>query len=410
MPSLLTETADGLYCPAGDFHIDAWRGVARNIVTHAHSDHARWGSKRYLCSAEGETITRERVGRDSTIDTLPYGQAIDIHDVRVSLHPAGHIRGSAQVRLEHGGQVCVVTGDYKRETDPTCTPFELVTCHEFITESTFGLPIYRWREPAEIARDINQWWAHNVSIGRTSVLLGYTLGKSQRVLSMLDPGIGPILLHGSMTRLTQCYRDAGVPLPPADHATVENTKLHRGKAIVIAPPSAHGSTWVRKFLPISVASASGWMAVRGQRRRRAVDRGFILSDHVDWPGLLRTIRETGATRVGVTHGYTSIVSRYLRDRGMDAYVINTRFVGEGEDPGEATPPAAASDVNGDGLADVAAEEFSGPLSPIPGGEGQGEGEETGGSKVHSEPPVAPPSPQPSPPGTGARGKDMEEPQ
>jgi putative mRNA 3-end processing factor len=329
--SLLTETPDGLFCPIGNFHIDAWRPVDRDVVTHAHSDHLRWGMKRYLCSKESEPITRERLNPEATIDTLAYGEPIDINGVKLSLHPAGHVRGSAQVRLEHQGQVCVVTGDYKREDDSTCTGFELVRCHEFITESTFGLPIYRWKPQESIAADINAWWLGNIANGRTSVILGYTLGKSQRILSMLDPTIGPILLHGSMTRMTDRYREAGVNLPSAEHATPENAKLHKGKAIVIAPPSAHGSTWIRKFIPVSVASASGWMTVRGQRRRQAVDRGFILSDHVDWPGLLRTVAETGATRVGVTHGYTSVVARYLKERGLDAYTIATKWVGEGDE-------------------------------------------------------------------------------
>jgi putative mRNA 3-end processing factor len=336
---LLIESPDGLYCPAGDFHVDAWRGVPRNIVTHAHSDHARSGSTSYLCATEGKAILHERVGGDAIIQPLAYGEVLDINGVKVSLHPAGHVRGSAQVRLEHGGRVVVFTGDYKRQSDPTCTPFELVRCHEFITESTFGLPIYRWQEPSIVAADINAWWRGNVERERTSVILAYTLGKAQRVISMLDATIGPILLHGSMVRMTDVYRETGCELPPTEHASPENAKVHKGRAMVIAPPSAHGSTWIRKFLPVSVASASGWMMVRGQRRRRAVDRGFILSDHVDWPDLMRTINETGAERVGVTHGYTSVVTRFLKERGKDAYAINTRFVGEGEESDEATQAA-----------------------------------------------------------------------
>lgn len=348
MKPLLIESPDGLYCPAGDFHVDAWRGVARNVVTHAHSDHARYGSKHYLCAAEGKAILHERVGRDSNIHAIQYGEVIDMNGVKVSLHPAGHVRGSAQVRIEHGGRVVVFTGDYKRQPDPTCTPFELIHCHEFITESTFGLPIYRWQHPSVVAADINAWWQRNIELERTSVILAYTLGKAQRVISMLDPSLGPILLHGSMVRLTDVYRETGCALPPTQHATPENAKLHRGKAMVVAPPSAHGSTWIRKFLPVSVASASGWMMVRGQRRRRAVDRGFILSDHVDWPDLMRTIDETGAERVGVTHGYTSVVTRFLKERGKDAYAINTRFVGEGEESDEATPtPEQADAVQGE---------------------------------------------------------------
>ena len=343
MEPLLIESPDGLYCPAGDFHVDADRGVPFNVITHAHADHARWGSTRYLCSREGEPILRQRMAPDATIDSRPYGETFDVNGVRVSLHPAGHVRGSAQVRIEHHGRVLVCTGDYKRQADPTCSPFEVVRCHEFITESTFGLPIYRWQNPAEIAADINAWWAVNVTLGRTSVILAYTLGKAQRVLSMLDPSIGPILLHGSMVPMTQVYRDAGVALPPTEHATKENAKEHKGRAMVLAPPSAHGSTWMRKFLPASVASASGWMTVRGQRRRRAVDRGFVISDHVDWPGLLETIRETGATRVGVTHGYTAVVTRYLNERGLDAYTIHTHFVGDADDDGD-VPPATVGEA------------------------------------------------------------------
>ena len=343
MEPLLIESPDGLYCPAGDFHVDADRGVPFNVITHAHADHARWGSTRYLCSREGEPVLRERMAKDATIDSLPYGESFERNGVRVSLHPAGHVRGSAQVRIEHEGRVLVCTGDYKRQRDPTCTPFEVVPCHEFITESTFGLPIYRWRDPAEIAADINAWWRGNVAIDRSSVILAYTLGKSQRILSMLDASIGPILLHGSMVLMTQVYRDAGVALPPTEHATKENAKANKGRAMVLAPPSAHGSTWMRKFLPASVASASGWMTVRGQRRRRAVDRGFVVSDHVDWPGLLKTIRETGATRVGVTHGYTGVVTRYLQSRGLDAYTIHTKFVGDADD-GSDVPPAAATTI------------------------------------------------------------------
>lgn len=340
MEPLLIESPDGLYCPAGGFHVDADRGVPFNVITHAHADHARWGSKRYLCSREGEPVLRERMAPDATIASLPYGESIDVNGVKISLHPAGHVRGSAQIRIEHGGRVLVCTGDYKRQSDPTCSPFEVVRCHEFVTESTFGLPIYRWKEPAIIAAEINDWWRRNVELGRTSVVLAYTLGKSQRILTMLDASIGPILLHGSMVPMTQVYRDAGVALPPAEHATKENAKATKGRALVIAPPSAHGSTWMRKFLPASVASASGWMTVRGQRRRRAVDRGFVVSDHVDWPDLLRTIQETGATRVGVTHGYTGVVTRYLQEHGLDAYTIHTKFVGDADDDSDAPPPAA----------------------------------------------------------------------
>jgi len=327
---LIIPTDRGLYCPAGDFHIDAWKPVPRNVVTHAHSDHARRGSERYLVPPDGVPILKRRLGSDITVDAIPYGQPINMNGVALSLHPAGHLLGSAQVRVEHESQVWVFTGDYKTETDSTCKPFELVRCHTFITECTFGLPIFRWRPADEIAAEINQWWRHNIEHGRTSILLAYSLGKAQRALAMLDPTIGPILLHGAVHAMTETYREMGIVLPPAIPASVENAKTHKGRAMVIAPPGAEGGPWIRKFHPESVAVASGWMQVRGHRRRQAVDRGFVLSDHVDWPSLQSTIAATGAEHIIATHGYTGPLVRYLREGGKSAEEFATRFEGEGE--------------------------------------------------------------------------------
>ena len=332
MPDLVVPTPSGLYCEIGDFHIDAYGKADRNIVTHAHSDHARFGSNRYLCSSEGEAILRTRLGESVTIEPVPYGQSFEMNGVKISLHPAGHVRGSAQVRMEHKGHVTVVTGDYKRAEDSTCSPFEVVRCNTFITESTFGLPIYTWKPSVQILAEVNAWWRSNVAIGRTSIIYAYSLGKAQRVLSGLDESIGPILLHGAMVKMVETYRAAGVKLPPAEHATVERVKELKAagqRAIVLAPGSAAASTWLRKFLPYSTGSASGWMAVRGAKRRKSIDHGFVLSDHVDWPGLLTTIKETGATRIGVTHGYVNAVTRYLNETGLDAFVIPTHFEGDG---------------------------------------------------------------------------------
>ena len=341
--SLIVSTDRGLYCPMGNFHIDAWKAVPRNVVTHAHSDHARRGSERYLVPVDGEAVLKRRLGSDIAVDAVQYGQPIQINGVRVSLHPAGHLLGSAQVRIEHQDQVWVFTGDYKTESDPTCQPFELVRCHTFITECTFGLPIFRWRPAPVIAADINNWWRQNAELGRTSILLAYSLGKAQRALALLDPAIGPILLHGAVFAMTETYRAGGVQLPPAQHASVENTKLHKGRAIVIAPPGAEGGPWIRKFHPESVGVASGWMQVRGHRRRQAVDRGFVLSDHVDWPGLQATIAATGAEHVIATHGYTGPLVRYLRESGKSAEEFATRFEGEDEaDAADHTSEAGAS--------------------------------------------------------------------
>jgi putative mRNA 3-end processing factor len=339
---LIISTDRGLYCPAGDFHIDAWKPVPRNVVTHAHSDHARGGSERYLVPTDGLAVLRRRLGADITVDTLEYGQRIELNGVTLSLHPAGHLLGSAQVRVEHQSEVWVFTGDYKTDADPTCKPFELVQCNTFITECTFGLPIYRWKTSGEIAADINNWWRQNIEHGRTSVLLAYSLGKAQRALAMLDPGIGPILLHGAVHAMTETYRQCGIALPPALYADVENAKLHKGRAMVIAPPGAEGGPWIRKFHPESVAVASGWMQVRGNRRRQAVDRGFALSDHVDWPALQSTIAATGADHIIATHGYTGPLVRYLREAGKSAEEFTTRFEGEAEAGGTANAEEGAT--------------------------------------------------------------------
>ena len=327
---LLTLTENGLFCEAGGFHIDPWRPVPRAVITHAHSDHARWGSEAYLAAAKGEEILRARLG-DISLETLEYGERRAVGGVTVSLHSAGHVRGSAQVRVERGGEVWVVTGDYKTDADPVAGPFELVPCDTLISECTFGLPIYRWPEADGVFREIDAWWGENQEAGRSSILFGYSLGKAQRLLAGLDSSRGPILVHGAVHRMNQAHRDAGVALPDTMYADVEAARAHKGRCLVVAPPSAGGSSWIRKFAPVSTAFASGWMQVRGRRRRRAADRGFILSDHADWPGLLRTIEETGATRVGLTHGKTDPMVRYLREAGLDAWSIPTRFEGESED-------------------------------------------------------------------------------
>jgi putative mRNA 3-end processing factor len=310
------------------------------VITHAHGDHARWGNRAYLASREGERVLRTRLGPDARIRSVEFGEPVDVRGVRVSLHPAGHILGSAQVRVEHRGEVWVVSGDYKTEPDPTCTPFEPVRCHTFVTESTFGLPIYRWSPQREVFARIREWWAANRDAGRASILFAYALGKAQRLLAgLLDADVGQIYTHGAVERLTRDYRDSGIALPATTYAGAAPRGHDWGGALVVAPPSAAGSPWLRRFGTSSSAFASGWMRIRGARRRRALDRGFVLSDHVDWPALLAAIAATGAECVWVTHGYREPVVRWLRERGLRAQAVASQW--EGEPEGE---PIAADDA------------------------------------------------------------------
>ncbi len=361
---LVVARPEGLYCPPGDFYIDPWRPVERALLTHAHSDHARTGSGHYLAAAPGASILRSRLG-EIDLQTLPYGETIHHNGVAISFHPAGHVLGSAQIRLERGGRVWVASGDYKVEPEPTCAPFEPVRCDTFITESTFGLPIYRWRSNDELLAEINAWWRDNAAAGRASVLFCYALGKAQRLLHGLDPATGPIICHGAVETLNRVYRESGIALPPTRKVSeVEDRSVLR-QALVLAPPSASGTTWLRRFPDHSDAFASGWMQLRGTRRRRGVDRGFVVSDHADWPGLLWAINATGAERVIVTHGQTHPLVRWLcEEAGLDAQSFETEY-GDEEHDGETGEPSAVNDA----VADLAGEsepvQTSNPATPGP---------------------------------------------
>ncbi len=339
MADMVVVRKEGLYCVPGEFYIDPWRPVERAIITHAHADHARVGHRHYLCAAPGVQVLRARLG-PVAIQGLAYGESIEHHGVRVSLHPAGHVLGSAQVRMETGGEVWVASGDYKLQPDPTCVPFEPVRCDTFITESTFGLPIYRWQAPQEINEDINQWWRRNAAEGRISVLFCYAFGKAQRILAGLDPSIGPIVCHGAAQALTEVYRASGVALPATVMVGDVTDKAALKTAMVIAPPSAAGSPWMKRFGDYSDAFASGWMLLRGARRRRGVDRGFVLSDHADWPGLMQAIAATQAPRIIVTHGSIPVMVRWLQQNGWQAGGFETEY-GDDEADDTASTPAPA---------------------------------------------------------------------
>jgi putative mRNA 3-end processing factor len=328
---LVVARPEGLYCPAGGFYIDPWRPVDRAVITHAHSDHARAGSTRYLAAESAEAVLRARLG-EIDLQLLAYGESIVHHGVRLSLHPAGHVLGSSQVRLEVGGEVWVASGDYKLEDDGTCAPFEAVRCDTFITESTFGLPIYRWSPQAQVFAGINDWWRANAEAGRASVMFCYAFGKAQRILRGLDAAIGPILVHGAVAPLNDAYERSGVSLPQTVKLTEVSDPTIIRRAMVLAPPSAQGTPWMRRIGEHADAFASGWMLLRGNRRRRGVDRGFVLSDHADWPDLQAAIGATGAQRVIVTHGSVSTMVRWLQDQGLEAGGFVTSY---GEEDQEA---------------------------------------------------------------------------
>ncbi len=328
MSELVSATPRGLYCAAGDFFIDPWQPVERAVITHAHGDHLRAGSGTYFLASPGQEVARLRLPADVSLRALEYGELLQFGPVRVSLHPAGHILGSAQVRIEHAGEVWVVSGDYKRDPDPTCAPFEVVSCDVFISEATFALPIYRWEDTRSVAQEIHRWWRTNSERGMSSLLFAYALGKAQRVLAELTAFTSDsVYLHGAVASVTDIYRAAGVKMLPTQSATVARAREYSG-ALVIAPPSAAGSPWVRRFGSHSSGFCSGWMRVRGDRRRRGYDRGFVLSDHADWPSLLRTYRECGARRILLTHGHTDTMVRYLRDQNVDAAALRTEYGAE----------------------------------------------------------------------------------
>jgi putative mRNA 3-end processing factor len=275
-------------------------------------------------------LLQSRFGTDANIEILEYGEVSTVNSVKLSLHPAGHILGSSQIKLNKGGNICVISGDYKTDFDPTCTPMESLRCHTFISESTFGLPIFRWPPPEQVIQEINDWWRENCEQGRTSILFAYALGKAQRILAGLDPTIGPILTHGAVEKINQCYRDTGVSLPETRYIGMLEEKNLLKEALVIAPPSADNPLWMRRFPERSRAFASGWMRIRGNRRRRSVDRGFVLSDHSDWDGLVQTIEASGAENIGITHGYATEMVRWLQETGHHAEVIPTVYLGEAE--------------------------------------------------------------------------------
>ncbi|RZS99051.1 ligase-associated DNA damage response exonuclease [Aquimarina brevivitae] len=323
---LLQFTSKGIYCPPAKVYLDPWKPVDKAIITHGHADHSRWGHKQYITHHTNVPIIKHRLG-DITVSGKAYGETFLINNVKFSLHPAGHIVGSSQIRVEHQGEVWVFTGDYKLEDDGLSVPYEPVKCNGFITECTFGLPAFSWVPQQQVFDDINQWWSTNQAEGKTSVLFGYSLGKAQRLVKHLDTDIGKIYTHAAVENMNEVIRPLA-DLPATTRITKDTTKKELLGNIVIAPPSTHGSPWIKKMVPYVTGSASGWMAFRGARRRRAIDKGFVLSDHCDWHALLKAIEATEATTIISTHGYTEIFTKYLQELGYDARTEKTQYEGE----------------------------------------------------------------------------------
>jgi putative mRNA 3-end processing factor len=328
---LLKATARGLDCAVGGFTIDPYRSTNVSVITHAHADHARKVARCYYAAKSAVPLLRKRLGEDIDIRGVEFGAPFTLGEATVSLHPAGHILGSAQVRVEHKGEVWVFTGDFKRDHDPSCEAFEVVPCDTFITEATFALPVYRWQPGHEVAADIWHWWQSLQQAQRPGVLFCYALGKAQRVLSELTAFTDqPVHCHGAVHPLTELYREAGINMLPTVAIDLRDKKKSYNGKLIIAPPGASGSTWMRRFPNAATGFCSGWMRIRGNRRRRGYDRGFVLSDHADWNGLLKTIEQTGAQQVLTTHGQAGALIRLLNERGIAARELNTQYSGEGD--------------------------------------------------------------------------------
>lgn len=326
LPPIMNVDACGLYCPAGDFYVDPERGVACAIITHPHSDHARRGSDVYICTHATVDLLKLRLGAKISVRSYDYGEVFELGKARVSFHPAGHMLGSAQVRIEAQGQVWVVTGDYKRESDPSCEPFEVVPCDTLVTEATFGTPAFVWKRTQPIGDEIIAWWHANRAAGITSLLLGYSLGKSQRLLAEIGLALGrkeltdAVWIHPSIHEGTEIYRRLGRTLAPT--RTINDNDLasipSRG-SLILAPPSAKQSEWMSNLAPVEAAFASGWMQQSGGGYRSEVAKGFVVSDHADWPALLQTIAESGARQVYTfQRGRRGALVRHLKSQGIRA--------------------------------------------------------------------------------------------
>ena len=327
--ALIDFTSDGLYCAQAGVYIDPWKPVQKAVITHAHADHARPGMKTYLAQHLSIPVMKHRLGSNIKVQGLHYGETINLNGVNLSMHPSGHIPGAAQVRLEYKGEVWVVSGDYKLENDGISTPFESLKCHHFITESTFGLPVFDWPSQEQVVSEMKHWCKRLHEEKKAAIIYAYSLGKAQRILHALKDIENPIYCHAAVERSNELLAPF-VELPERKEVSATLKKSDYQGALILATPGSIGAAWTKKIGAHETAMASGWMRMRGTRRRNNVDKGFVLSDHADWKALNTAVKESGAEKVYVTHGYTSIYSRYLQTQGIDAHVVSTEYGNEEE--------------------------------------------------------------------------------
>lgn len=325
MASLISFKKKGIYCPQANVYIDPWGKVEKALITHGHSDHARKGHQSYLCHNNSINILKSRLG-SINVQGIAYDKSININGVKITFYPAGHIVGSAQIKLENNSESWVISGDYKIQPDSLATNFTPVKCDYFVTESTFGLPVFQWQKPKVVFEEINAWWQENISNKKASILCAYSLGKAQRIIQGIDNSIGPIICHQTVEKMNDAIRNSGIDLRQTE-LLADQKKEILNRSIIICPPGSLEKT--EKLVPgASVAMASGWMSLRGAKRRRNMDRGFVLSDHADWNGLNSAITQTGAKKVYVTHGYTEVFSKWLNHSGIESQTVETAFEGE----------------------------------------------------------------------------------
>lgn len=321
-------TKKGIYCIPGKFYLDPWFPVECAVISHGHADHARWGNKHYLCHHDSKAILKHRIGQDISIESIGYNDPKNINGVEVRFFPAGHIIGSAQIRLEYKGYVIVFSGDYKTQPDYISAPYEPVKCHEFITESTFGLPIYKWKSEDQLRDELHHWIRQNQQNNRTSVFIGYSLGKAQRIMKLVE-NTDQVFVHSAIHNLNNAIHSSGIDLPETHLLEPDFDKKLVENKVVILPPALLDSRLLKRIPNAATAICSGWMQIRGNRRWRAVDAGFSVSDHADWDGLISAVKATEAEKVYVTHGSQATFSKYLNEIGIEAEEVKTEY-GENE--------------------------------------------------------------------------------